>query len=1192
MPDGRIRVAFKRAWSDGTAGGSRDMWAIGTKFRRIPSLTSLDGRPAAPVGCGGTRVYPATLSWFTAAAIIGVAQLSLETMSSVDLRLLDELATVYSTGDEARTFLVRCGVPPNRIPTFGNPATFWSAVLEAQANGLHPGVASLIVGAAAAFSGNSVFKELLPDQGKKTQPPQATGKSSKSAGPPRSSTATKRKQAKRPRTTANDPVPGPVRVFVSSTFLDNRERRGVVEDAILAAGFVPVGMERFTADPDHTAVDACKELVRGCGLFIGIVAHRYGWIPDGEERSITEIEYDTAKESGLSRLMFMIDPAEPVNPPTDFDTGTDRWKKQERLEAFRHKVNGDQMPGLFKPFTLGTRVSTALSEFKRKRATPPVPAERDRPKAKETRRKPTNESDGPVTRAELEAYAKRIEAEHDQLALIGFKTRTRLAMPLDDLYVPLDAMIDRASRAREHYGSAALAESAKAEDLRLVRQDLPLADAFACATKVRKRGLVLLGDPGSGKTTHLKQLLLKVVREGSESIGLQPDVVPVFLHLRNRGERDLSSFIESELHNGAMAYEPGFGKRLCQRDRLLLLLDGLDEVANATARAETARWIESARKVLPKSYLLVTCRYAGYAAEAVELDAAFLELHLRPMSDAQMKSFVTNWYASVERQMCTDEAVAAARAQDNTKELLAELGRTEFVANARVYEMTRNPLLLTTICLVHRDSGRLPTARAKLYEESVAVLLERWRHQVRGGDLLSAENALAVLQPVAAWMHEQVGRTRASEAELVGPVGQVLQRQRNVTIDAPGFLRAVRDHSGLLTGWSVDEYGFMHLGLQEFLTAQWMRNEGLTDPQVFDALAGRFLESWWREVILLLLAQRNPSVFEPFMRALLRRGDLDQLIETEVMSLAMREAAEVSTRPFEEVLRQTTGERQLAAAKLLARVVPTAVDALGELLRDHPSRTVREWWRARKGLGTAVQTRMSPRGGVELVFIPGGKFTMGSPEDEVKRDDDEGPQHEVELASFYMARAPVTNAQYAEFVSANPEYGKPEYWADSRYNQPEQPVVGVIWEDAQAYCEWAGLVLPTEAQWEYACRAGTTTAYSTGEDEAALARAGWYDENSEGRLHAVGQKEPNGLGLYDMHGNVWELCLDAFESYGVSEPRSGDGLRKEPVGDAHRVLRGGSWYSPARIARSAYRALAPSGNRGGYFGFRPAQGIH
>jgi formylglycine-generating enzyme required for sulfatase activity len=224
------------------------------------------------------------------------------------------------------------------------------------------------------------------------------------------------------------------------------------------------------------------------------------------------------------------------------------------------------------------------------------------------------------------------------------------------------------------------------------------------------------------------------------------------------------------------------------------------------------------------------------------------------------------------------------------------------------------------------------------------------------------------------------------------------------------------------------------------------------------------------------------------------------------------------------------------------------------------------------------------RGGVELVLVPAGRFWMGSADGDVLAWDDEKPQHEVELASFYLARTPVTNAQYREHMQANPRVKEPAYWHDPLYNHDEQPVVGVSWHEAVVYCKWAGLVLPSEAQWEYACRAGTTGPFH-GEDPMAL---GWYKENSRERLHPVGEQQPNALGFHDMHGNVWEWCRDALESYSI-RPREADGLRKESRGGAYRMVRGGLWFYPARYARSASRFRIVPGSRLGFVGFRPVK---
>jgi formylglycine-generating enzyme required for sulfatase activity/nucleoside phosphorylase len=799
---------------------------------------------------------------------------------------------------------------------------------------------------------------------------------------------------------------------------------------------------------------------------------------------------------------------------------------------------------------------------------------------------------------ELDRYFARLEAEHATVPLVGFQTKTRLSLALDDLYVPLDAIIDRGGRARDVYDSAEIAQRAREKDSHLRQEKLALADAVTRARELGRRSLVLLGDPGSGKTTHLKQVLLKIIREGPKALGLAAGTIPVFLPLQTVRDRKtkLAGLIREQLQGPALDMPADFGDRLLRHGKLLLLLDGLDEVADATERAEVSRWIEAAHKDLRDAVVLVSCRYAGYSGD-VELGPAFLELHLRPLGDEQMQTFVRNWYRLVLREQMIDAEQAAIKAKGLADDLLNELARPEFEAAARVFEMTRNPLLLTAICLVHHDHGRLPHARAKLYEETIAALLERWHHRP-AGRVLRSEEALDVLRPVAAWMHGERGRRRASASDLQEPVRDAL-KALSTKLEPGEFLRKIRDESGLLTGWGVDEYGFMHLGLQEFLTAQQLRNVGLSNATVFGELAGRFADSWWQEVILLMLAQRNPPVFEPFMRMLVKRPEFANWAESPMMNLCLEEAAVKSAAPFVEFLQtqgegtDELGERQLGAAKLLARKMPEALEELDASLASHQAPAVRTWWARRRGGAEVLggDVILHEQTGIELVRIPAGSFLMGSAADDELGFDDERPRHEVTLKAFYLARTPVTNAQYGRYLAVRPDAPKPEHWGDRRFNQPDQPVVGISWNEAMAYCEWAGLVLPTEAQWEYACRAGTMTQYWSGNAESDLERVGWYNKNSGGRLHAVGEKEANPFGLYDMHGNISEWCRDGWVDNYETKPRSGDGLRRQPDTEDDRVFRGGSWDYAARNARSAYRVGDLPGDHGDDLGFRPARVI-
>ena len=215
-----------------------------------------------------------------------------------------------------------------------------------------------------------------------------------------------------------------------------------------------------------------------------------------------------------------------------------------------------------------------------------------------------------------------------------------------------------------------------------------------------------------------------------------------------------------------------------------------------------------------------------------------------------------------------------------------------------------------------------------------------------------------------------------------------------------------------------------------------------------------------------------------------------------------------------------------------------------------------------------------------MVVIPAGRFLMGSPADEPERSDDEGPQHEVRIAApFAMGVYAVTFEDYERFCDDTTR-GKPE---DQGWGRGNRPVINVSWEDAHDYCAWLSeqtgrnYRLPSEAEWEYACRAGTATPFHFGPrittDQANFDGNYTYNGSAKGEYRKqtvpVGSFPPNAFGLYDMHGNVWEWCQDTWhESY---EGAPSDGSAWEGGKKESRVLRGGSWGRRPRCCRAAYR---------------------
>jgi formylglycine-generating enzyme required for sulfatase activity len=219
---------------------------------------------------------------------------------------------------------------------------------------------------------------------------------------------------------------------------------------------------------------------------------------------------------------------------------------------------------------------------------------------------------------------------------------------------------------------------------------------------------------------------------------------------------------------------------------------------------------------------------------------------------------------------------------------------------------------------------------------------------------------------------------------------------------------------------------------------------------------------------------------------------------------------------------------------------------------------------------------------MKLIQIPPGKFVMGSPDNEAGRTKHEGPQREVTITNpFYLGVYDVTQEQYEAVTGENP----------SKFKGPTNPVEMVSWDDAADFCKKLSektarkVRLPTEAEWEFACRAGSKTCYFFGDDAKQLGDYAWFAGNSNSRTHPVGLKKPNAFGLYDMLGNVFQWCGDWY-----AEDYYGKGENVDPQGPADgsiHVLRGGSWINIVTCCRPADRGIyLPVGRS--LYGFRAA----
>jgi formylglycine-generating enzyme required for sulfatase activity len=238
-----------------------------------------------------------------------------------------------------------------------------------------------------------------------------------------------------------------------------------------------------------------------------------------------------------------------------------------------------------------------------------------------------------------------------------------------------------------------------------------------------------------------------------------------------------------------------------------------------------------------------------------------------------------------------------------------------------------------------------------------------------------------------------------------------------------------------------------------------------------------------------------------------------------------------------------------------------------------------------------------------FVRVAAGEFMMGGWGNNRSPDEGMNPRHRVAVKGFWVSVHPVTNVDYGRYLEAS-GVAAPEFWSDPKFNVWDQPVVGVSWSEAQEYLRWAeegGRVcfrLPCEAEWEYACRAGTDGVYSFLGGSQELANYGWHDDDWEiGSAHGVGLLRPNGWGLFDSHGNVWEWCQDVWDYTAYYKRRRYSGSESwvahawteydaDATGFKNIVLRGGSWNASAGECSARQRNRYREDYRTRILGFR------
>jgi formylglycine-generating enzyme required for sulfatase activity len=961
-------------------------------------------------------------------------------------------------------------------------------------------------------------------------------------------------------------------VFISSTSEDLKEHRTAARDAVLAVGLRPEMTEYFAAS-GGPPLSECLARVSPCDLVVALVAQRYGWVPpdhtNAGAQSITWLECEHAAKQSKDVLVFLLDKATPwpierteaYRLTAAFNEGTfgpdlpsEVARNVTKLEDFRRWLEKGRTRATFTtPDDLRAKVVQALYVWLEKH-----------PEYRPTRPR----------RLDPRPYLEWLRDQTATIDIRGLGVGAGKAhnFPIEDLYIPLTTPREALSR------EPGMEESAK-------REPMELQEALA------HRRLVIVGDPGSGKTTFLRRItfamanaaleeqsgmshgartaasagllakLLSVFRPASPAFPLLIRIAELVEHIehcsqqagkRTSLEPDSPGWLSHFLATRNATYgwglsEEFFAERLSGGEAVVLL-DGLDEAPDRAERERAARLFENATHAYRGCRFVVTTRPQTYAGGAL-LDG-FHDARIEPLTPEAVDTFLDRWCRGLYPE-------SARMAEEHRKELGEALR-----ARPEIRTMTRTPVMLTSLAVVHWNERRLPEQRADLYD---AILTWLSRQREKKPEREKAERCLTLLEVLALAMqnHPQGRQVRVSTewaaAALAREFGHASEGERFRR--AEQFLEQETADSGIVV-YRGGEMQFWHLTFQEHLAARAIA--GLAEPDQIELLLReqKIYRPEWREAALLLAGilrvKQGKAKVDGLVSAILDRTGTklaDQARAAGLLGAIVNDLKPLDYQPSDPRFRDL-------------------MDAVLGIFDREKAKTVEFAVRleAAEALGQAGDPRI---GRDNWVRIEPGIFLMGEP-----------PGREVTLTAFEIGRYPVTVAEYRRFVEdegyQNKRWWKaggfgdqpePREWNEQR-DHPNRPVVSVNWYEASAYCAWAGVRLLREAEWERAARGKDGRVYPWGNQAPDATRAN-YSEGGPGHATPVGLY-PSGAtpeGVQDLVGNVWEWVEDWYEK------------------DKARVLRGGSWSLGATVLRAAARVRYRPDLRLGPVGFRVAREV-
>ncbi|MDX2077803.1 MAG: SUMF1/EgtB/PvdO family nonheme iron enzyme [bacterium] len=990
-------------------------------------------------------------------------------------------------------------------------------------------------------------------------------------------------------------------VFMSSTSIDLPEYREAVMKTLLGLGLFPIGMETWPKTGENP-VDKCKRMVDESEIYIGIYAYRYGWQPDGYAgKSITELEYEWAGEKGIPRLCFIMSPK---HPWPDERREND---KQKELDAFKARVKADEVGFFTTPDDLAKQIAVALAGVVQ-------------------------------VKPNLTPYHNWLHTQSHKSGLLGVlqardaSNSDVKSVDIESVYTPLFL---HHQVERHDDGSPILPDRPLGEIDRKERDLFPLSALEATNAYPR---LVMLGDPGCGKSTFVNFLALCLTGHF-----LSPDAgwldrlhadgwehgayLPIRIILRDfatfANDSTVDSFIKHITHElSAWGMNETIIKGILhyiEKGQALIMFDGLDEVPPDKRELVRDAIHNIIERYHPKNRYLITCRILSYTQPEWQLRNMDAIETFAPFNEEQITHFVNAWYTALIAMRDIDTLTAQARIND----LIGGLN------TPALRDIAGNPMLLTVMAIVHNHTGTLPRESARLYHECVELLMEKWRPRdfvtLREKMKFNNDGLLyEMIWQIAFTAHnehaERDGVADITQTEIIGIVEKYVKDDWNL---AREFCEYVESRAGLLIGrgnrGASRIFTFPHRTFQEFLAACYLANVANMEELAPD-LAKR--GAGWREVLLLatgylVFVKNSTRDALRAVRSILESLSFESDSDWRAVWLAGEMLAKIGVDNALAPNTVNVGKQVIQQTKdLLVQLIEGA--HLPPVERAKAGQVLSQLGDPRRGVNTITINGLTLPD-VVWCLVPAGDFIMG---DDNAPYDDEKPAHTLHLDDFYMSRYLVTYAQYQAFENA-PDFGNETWWkgfpdeykgmsTNQAFPFANHPQERVSWYGAMAFCRWlthhineAGvpmtvwdmkakkyiempyptmkITLPSEAEYEKMARGEKGLIYPYGNDYDP--NKGNTDDTGIGMTSAVGLF-PDGESPYrvlDASGNVWTWTRSIFKNYKYN---SNDGREDEVEnGENARSLRGGSWDDSSVNARASYRYFSDPNSRNDNIGF-------